>query len=100
MESANYLAGGSFPDPCFDDVLYLAAHDDATGISTLSVHRTVGGTTSVSTLSETSKGRIIRPISPKGGSPYLAYGLITDYGFAGHFTFRGSIKFQTIGGNL
>lgn len=90
-DTANYIAGISFPDPCHRDIVLVAYRDAAAAEDVLEEHATSAAGTRVKELARRKDGRIARPIVPVGGSPLCLYLSLTSYG-ATWFTFTGAIR--------
>lgn len=90
VASANYLPGGSFPDPCGSDLMYLARYDAEQRTSVIEEVRAGTPRTVVET-----PGRLARPILPKNGSSLLSQARFTSYSDTS-FRFTGEVSFSNL----
>lgn len=77
-DGSNYLASLSFPDPCPQDVVAIAAQID--GVDSVRVVRTDQGDQFTSTVLTSTTNRLIRPVWPRGTTTRLHVSRIDHYG--------------------
>ena len=89
---ANYLSGISFPNPCYQDELYVARYDNANSQGVLERATLVDGEYVLEESVRVNKNHILRPINPENGGDICMYTQLYEYGKTSTFSFVSDIK--------